>query len=146
MRIEINLLEAAASAAASALIASAVLPMAKPDKPLESYASVQTWFKSLQEQSGIDNPAADPSRLKILGEFCEYADMDPDEAVKACLLIKEGRDTKISIKGRRRMVDLIADFQAHGEVSDSRERAKRGNTIRSFLIHNGILLQSGIQV
>lgn len=120
--------------------------MALPDKPLENYETVQTWFKGLKEQSGVDDPMADPSRLKILSEFCKYAEMDPDETVKACLLIKEGRDTKISIKGRRRMADLIADFQAQVEASDSRERGKRGNTVRSFLIHNGILLQAGMQI
>ena len=31
-------------------------------------------------------------------------------------------------------------------AADSRERARRGNIIRSFLIHNGILLQAGIQI
>ncbi len=40
---------------------------------------------------------------------------------------------------------LISSFrQAAG--TDARERPERGNTIRSFLIHNGILLQSGIQI
>jgi hypothetical protein len=120
--------------------------MSVPDESLERYESVQIWFKSLKEQSGIDDPVADPSRLQILGDFCKFAELDPDEVVKACLLIKEGRDTKISIKGRRRMVDLIADFQSSGEALNSRERGKRGNTVRSFLIHNGILLQSGIQL
>ena len=42
------------------------------------------------------------------------------------------------------MAERIADFQAAG--ADVRDRPKRGNTIRSFLIHNGILLQSGIQI
>jgi hypothetical protein len=115
--------------------------MAQIDKPLEQFESVKAWFNGLRDQSGVD-PAADPSRLQLLKEFCEFVDLDPDAAVKACLLIKEGKDTKISIKGRRSMAEKIADFQAMG---DSRDRAKRGNTIRSFLIHNGILLQSGIQ-
>jgi hypothetical protein len=44
------------------------------------------------------------------------------------------------------MAEKIADFQAAPEGLSARERANRGNTIRSFLIHNGILLQSGIQV
>ncbi len=116
--------------------------MAAIDKPLQEYESVKAWFNGLRDQSGVD-PAADPSRLDYLKEFCQFAGLDPDEAVKACLLIKEGRDTKISIKGRRSMAERIAEFQEKGEP---RERARRGNTIRSFLIHNGILLQSGIQV
>ncbi len=115
--------------------------MASIDKPLEQYESVKTWFAGLRDQSGVD-PQADPSRLQYLKEFCAFADLDPDSAVRACLLIKEGRDTKISIKGRRAMAERIAEFQEKGEP---RDRARRGNTIRSFLIHNGILLQSGIQ-
>lgn len=118
--------------------------MGSINKPLEQYDSVQTWFKGLREQSGVD-PQADPSRLKLLEEFCNSAELDPDEVVKACLLIKEGKETKISIKGRRTMAEKIADFQNAGGT-DSRERGKRGNIIRSFLIHNGILLQSGMQI
>ena len=113
--------------------------------PLESYPSVQTWFQGLREQSGVD-PAADPSRLKLLEEFCRSVELDPDEVIKACLLEKEGRDTKISIKGRKRVAQMVADFQAAAENLSTRERAHRGNTIRSFLIHNGILLQAGVQL
>jgi len=113
--------------------------------PLENYSSVQTWYKGLREQSGV-NPASDLSRLKVLEEFCRYVQLDPDEVVKACLLEKEGRETKISIKGRKRVAQMISDFQASGEGLGSRERAFRGNTIRSFLIHNGILLQAGMQL
>ena len=118
--------------------------MTAPAKPLTSYESVQTWFRGLTEQSGVD-PQADPSRLELLGEFCTLVQLDPDEIVTACLLHKEGAETKISIKGRRRMADKIAEFQAMDVSASSRDRARRGNTIRSFLIHNGILLQSGIQ-
>jgi hypothetical protein len=114
-------------------------------KPIDSYDSVRTWFRGLSDQSGVD-PREDPSRLELLGEFCSFVELDPDQLVNACLLHKEGSETKISIKGRRRIADKIAEFQVKDEGSDSRDRAKRGNTIRSFLIHNGILLQSGTQV
>ncbi len=117
--------------------------MASINKPLEEYNSVKTWFAGLRDQSGID-PHDDPSRLAFLKEFCASLELDPDEIVSACLLKKEGKETKISIKGRRSMAERITDFQAAG--ADARERPKRGNTIRSFLIHNGILLQSGIQI
>lgn len=112
---------------------------------LESYDSVQIWFNGLREQSAID-PTADRSRLELLEEFCGFVELDPNEIVRACLLEKDGRETKISIKGRRRVAEKIAEFQALGEGLDPRQRGHRGNTIRSFLIHNGILLQSGMQV
>jgi hypothetical protein len=117
--------------------------MSAIEKPIEEYGAVRTWFNGLREQSGVD-PHDDPSRVAYLKEFCETLEMDPDQIVAACLLKKEGRETKISIKGRRSMAERIADFQAAG--AEPRERPKRGNTIRSFLIHNGILLQSGIQI
>jgi hypothetical protein len=119
--------------------------MSAPDKPLEEYESVQTWYRGLREQSGID-PTQDRSRLDLLREFCMALDLDPDALVAACLLKKEGRETKISVKGRRSMGERIAEFQSRDASADARERARRGNTIRSFLIHNGILLQSGIQI
>jgi hypothetical protein len=106
---------------------------------------VQTWHQGLRDQSGVD-PSADPSRLKLLEEFCRSVELDPDEVIKACLLEKAGRDTKISIKGRTRVAQMVTDFQAVGEGLSPRERANRGNTIRSFLIHNGILLQAGVQL
>jgi len=118
--------------------------MSSIHKSLEAYDSVKTWFQGLREQSGIE-PSEDPSRLKLLEEFCALVELDPDDVVKACLLVKEGKETKISIKGRRTMAERIADFQAAG-AGDSRERARRGNAIRSFLIHNGILLQAGTQI
>jgi hypothetical protein len=119
--------------------------MSAPSKPLGEYESVQTWFRGLREQSGIE-PADDPSRLRLLGEFCSFMDLDPDQLVSACLLKKEGRETKISIKGRRSIGERIAEFQSRDASGDSRERGKRGNTVRSFLIHNGILLQAGMQI
>jgi hypothetical protein len=115
------------------------------DKPLDSYESVKVWFNGLREQSGVD-PAADPSKLALLDEFCRFTGLDPDEAVKACLLEKEGQQAKLSVKKRFRMAEKIAEFQSQGEGLNSRDRARRGNTIRSFLIHNGILLQSGMQI
>jgi hypothetical protein len=112
---------------------------------LGDYETVKVWFNGLREQSAID-PTADPSRLKVLEEFCRFVELDPDEVLKDCLLEKEGKETKISIKGRRRMAEKISEFQALGEGLSSRDRAHRGNTIRSFLIHNGILLQAGVQI
>ena len=94
------------------------------EHPFEEYDSVKTWFKGLREQSGVD-PISDPSRLRLLGEFCAFVDLDPDQVVTACLLAKEGRQTKISIKGRRGMAEKIAQFQSQLADVDSAERAGR---------------------
>ena len=39
---------------------------------------------------------------------------------------------------------MIDEWQAQQEGSRVR-KAKWGNTVRSFLIHNGVLLQGGVQ-
>lgn len=58
-------------------------------------------------------------------------------------MIKDG-ERRIRTKGRARYAALIDEWQASMEGSRIR-RAKWGNTVRSFLIHNGVLLQSGVQ-
>src|ERR1019366_622158 len=118
--------------------------MASIKKPLEEHDSVKSWYQGLRDQSGVE-PTDDKSRLELLAEFCATLELDPDEIVAACLLRKEGKENKISIKGRRSMAERITDFQAKGGA-EGRERVKRGNAVRSFLIHNGIQLQSGIQM
>ena len=59
------------------------------------------------------------------------------------MLVRDG-EKRIRTKGRRRYADLIVRFQSQVEGSRPK-RAKWGHTIRSFLIHNGILLQAGMQ-
>jgi hypothetical protein len=112
-------------------------------RALTDYDSVQTWFDGLRQHWGGDPERDDPERLEILGAFCRFSEREPDEIVSECLLEKDG-EKRIRTKGRQRYADLIAEFQAGVEGSRVR-RAKWGNTVRSFLIHNGVLLQSGVQ-
>jgi hypothetical protein len=111
--------------------------------PLTSYGSVQAWFEGLRRHWGGDPEHDDPERLEVLEAFCRFADKDPDTVIAECLLVKDG-EKRIRTKGRQRYADLIAEFQSGVEGSRTR-RAKWGNTVRSFLIHNGVLLQSGVQ-
>ena len=112
-------------------------------KRLEEYESVQTWLRGLREQWGTDPLEEDPKRLDVLRRFCEFVDKEPDAIVRECLLIKGG-EKRISVKGRRLYSERIAEFQ-DTVAGDARERARWGNTVRSFLIHNGVFLQSGLQ-
>jgi len=112
-------------------------------RPLASYAAVGAWLDSLRQHWGGDPANDDPERLDILEAFCRFADNDPDEIIAGCVLVRDG-EKRIRAKGRQRYAGLIAEFQSGVEGSRLR-RAKWGNTVRSFLIHNGILLQSGVQ-
>ncbi len=111
--------------------------------PMLDYASVQTWLDGLRQHWGGDPATDDPDRLPAMEAFCRYADRDPDQIIKETTMIKDG-EKRIRLKGRERYSNLIDEWQAGIEGSRVR-KAKHGNTIRSFLIHNGVLLASGMQ-
>ena len=106
------------------------------------YVTVQTWLDGLRQHWGGDG-SANEERLTILEAFCKFADKDPDTVIDEWVRVKDG-EKRVRPKGRRRYADLITEFQS--QVEGSRlTRGKWGNTVRSFLIHNGILLQAGLQ-
>lgn len=109
------------------------------------YDTVQRWMDGLREHWGGDPVTDDPDRLPTLEEFCHYAGVDPDQIIKECKRINKAGDPRISVKGRRKYAEMIDKFQAESEGSRIK-RAKRGNTVRSFLIHNAILLSGGAQM
>ncbi len=112
-------------------------------RPMLDYAAVRTWLDGLRQHWGGDPATDDPERLPVLEAFCRYANRDPDQIIKETTMIKDG-ERRIRIKGRNKYAALINEWQAGVEGSRIR-KAKWGNTVRSFLIHNGVLLQSGVQ-
>jgi len=111
--------------------------------PIENYRTVGVWFEDYGKQwAGRAEDLS--SRLDILRRFCEFVGKDPDAIIQECLRSSEGQ-TKISIRGRRFYDEKIREFQG-GVEGDARLKVHWGNTIRSFLIHNGIFLQSGVQL
>jgi hypothetical protein len=112
-------------------------------RPLLEYASVQTWIDGLAQHWGGDPLNDEPERLPMLEAFCRYANRDPDQIIKETTMIKDG-EKRIRTKGRERYAALIDEWQATQEGSRIR-RGKWGNTVRSFLIHNGVLLAAGMQ-
>ena len=114
-------------------------------KAMLDYETVQRWLDGLREHWGGDPVTDDPDRLPTLEEFCHYADADPDTIIQACKRVNKAGDPRISVKGRRKYAELIDEFQANSQGSRI-QRAKRGNTVRSFLIHNAVLLSGGAQM
>jgi len=114
-------------------------------KPLLDYETVQIWMDGLREHWGGDPVTDDPDRIPTLEEFCQFAGAEPDTIIKECKRINKAGDPRISVKGRKKYSGLIDEFQAQSEGSRM-QRAKRGNTARSFLIHNAILLSPGAQI
>jgi len=101
--------------------------------------TVQTWLAGVHEQSGV-SPETDANRVQVLAELCAFIDKEPDQIIEECLRDVDG-GKKIRVKGRRFYAQKIAEFeqQAPGSASEKRQKA---NYIRSFLIHNGVLLQT----
>ena len=112
-------------------------------RPMLDYASVETWLDGLKQHWGGDPANDDPERLPILETFCRHINRDPDQMIKETTMLKDG-ERRIRTQGRARYVKMIEEWQATVEGSRIR-KAKWGNTVRSFLIHNGVQMQSGIQ-
>ncbi len=112
-------------------------------RPLLEYASVRVWIDGLRQHWGGDPATDDPERLPMLEAFCRHAGRTPDQIIKETTMLKDG-ERRIRTKGRERYVRMIDEWQAQQEGSRIR-KAKSGNTARSFLIHNGVLLQGGVQ-
>jgi hypothetical protein len=106
---------------------------------LRGQATVETWYQGLRAQSDVD-PDAEADRLEILARFCERVERTPDEIIADC--VRQTDDgARLRLKARRRYAEEIAAFQGTAP-GDAREQARWANTIRSFLIHNGIFLQA----
>jgi hypothetical protein len=105
------------------------------------YTTVQTWLHGVHEQSGNASPEADEKRITVLTEFCARVEKQPDEIIDDCLRDAEGGGKKIRAKGRRFYAEKINEFEQQAEGS-SGERRQKANYIRSFLIHNGVLMQT----
>jgi hypothetical protein len=114
-----------------------------PLRPLVEYASVRTWIDGLQQHWGGDPVNDDPERLPALEAFCLYANVNPDQIIAETTMLKDG-ERRIRVKGRERYAALIDEWQATIEGSRIR-KGKYGNVVRSFLIHNGVLLAAGMQ-
>ena len=106
---------------------------------LREYDSVRVWYEGLRRQSNID-PDADPQRIQVLRQFCEFVGKELDAIVRECLR-ESGDQVKISLKGRRLYAAKITEFEQRDGTAAPQERARIGNTLRGFLIHNGIFLQ-----
>lgn len=106
---------------------------------IENAASVQTWLQGLADQSGVSREEG-LARVAVLGEFCAAVEKHPDEIIAECLREVDG-GTKIRAKGRRFYADRIGEFESRVDGPPGEQR-RQGNYIRSFLIHNGVLLQT----
>jgi hypothetical protein len=104
--------------------------------------TVRTWLASLQRQTRLA-PLVQQEYLHILAAFCVYVGQAPDAIIAACF-----RDTPegktIHSPNRRHYAAHIDAFQRQ-VAGDMRQQVQYGRVVRSFLIHNGVMLQAGWQ-
>ena len=103
--------------------------------------AVQKWVEGLRTQSGVAVDSED-ERLHLLAGFCSLTGRTPDETVEFCFLRRrETGERFLSVQRRQTISDEIDRYvesigrEGHGFVVAS-------NTLRSFLIHNGVFISS----
>lgn len=109
---------------------------------MTDFDTVRIWLRGLRQQWGKE-PDDWEERLRALSAFCDCVDKDPDTIVSECTRESEA-GKRISIKGRRFYNERIGEWQA-SLPGDRAAQGRAGNAVRSFLIHNGIFIQSGMQ-
>lgn len=108
---------------------------------LRTEPTVERWLSS----SGIadeDDREID-GHLELLAQFCDHTGMGPGELIEKCLRPLDSGDAEqreISLKGRGEINTAIDDW-SDGLSGTSFMRIIAGNTVRGFLVHNGILIQ-----
>jgi hypothetical protein len=114
--------------------------MAACPEALRASVTVQKWQQSLQRQTPLPRREWQ-ERLHVLAMFCDYVAQTPDAIIAAC--VQETITGKtITTRGRRHYSAQIEAFQAQ-IGGDQRRQVQYGNIVRSFLIHNGVMLQAG---
>jgi hypothetical protein len=111
------------------------------DVSLAASPAIARWFAS----AGHDrDPATEQQeRLVLLADFCRHVGKSPDELVSGCLRTTKHGDTAISGKGRTAVQAAIDGFMA-ASGRTGRDAVVAGNTLRGFLIHNGIFIQGPV--
>ena len=114
--------------------------MSAPDDLLGAN-SVKQWISSARLES--EEPDRRKHRMTLLADFLAHIGKGPDELVEYCFLRKKDTGERFcSVKRRGEVNDWIEEFVAtHGWTG--KEAVVNGNTLRSFMIHNGALIQGG---
>lgn len=116
--------------------------MAQCPEALRASVAVQKWQQSLQRHTTLTE-AEWQERLHVLAMFCDYVAHTPDAIIAACVQETASGKT-INTPGRRHYSAQIEAFQAQAG-GGQRRQVHWGNIVRSFLIHNGVMLQAGWQ-
>ncbi len=106
---------------------------------LAAAPAVTQWFASARLTS--EPPEELQERLELLAGFLAHVGKSADELVEFCFLRKKDTGERFSsVKRRGEVNDWIEEFVA-ARGWTGKEAVLNGNTLRSFMIHNGALIQ-----
>jgi hypothetical protein len=107
-----------------------------------SQASVTQWAAG----AGHDHDPAEvrEQKLRILADFCARVGKQPDELVAFCILRKKATGERfLSVKRRETINNWLDEFAAE-QGWTGKQAVVNANVVRSFLIHNGVLIQGRV--
>lgn len=103
---------------------------------LAGQETVVRWLRAYDAHWNVRQTDAETrAKLEVLSRFCAACGRQPDELV-AWLFRPTPEGPRIRLKRRREIMALIEDFEAENGGRTA------GNTVRSFLIHNGVALSA----
>ena len=108
---------------------------------LRDAPTVKHWFASARLDT---EPVERQQRLlSLLADFLARIDKDPDTLVEYCFLRKKETGERFSsVKRRGEVNEWIEGWVADREWI-GKDAVANGNAVRSFMIHNGALIQGG---
>ena len=109
---------------------------------IRSAESVRRWFASAGHHRQAE--PVQESYLRILFDFCTHRETTPDDLVAFCYLRRRASGERfVSVKRRTTVNEWLEDF-VDTQGWSGKEAVVNANVVRSFLIHNGILIQGRV--
>jgi hypothetical protein len=109
---------------------------------LESQASVRQWVAG--SVLGQDSAEIREQKLRILDDFCARVGKSPDDLVAFCILRKKATGERFLSVKRREAINVWLDEFAEEQGWSGKQAVVNANVVRSFLIHNGVLIQGRV--
>ncbi len=101
--------------------------------------AVQRWIAGLRTQSGLEI-GQDDERLQLLAGFCDVTGRTPDDTVAFCFLRRRADGSRFLSVQRRQALSAEIDDYIRSTGREGHEFVVAANTLRSFLIHNGVFI------
>jgi hypothetical protein len=111
---------------------------------IADHASVTAWREGLQRQWGEDVLGAEPGKLDTLLQFCAFVQKSPDALVAHCFLRRrETAERFASVRRRAEVAGWLREFRDRSGLPTAQARALASDVL-SFLIHNGVMMHTGM--